>query len=1029
LEDFNTFLSENTGSDIYINTPLGDLCPRWFKNISYEEYRHEMSLIWKKLEFNVKIEQIMENAKKQANERIGNNFIAIHIRSGDAIYDYGDFRKFNLQSVYHATPCEIPLAIIEKNLNRKILLSGDDLETIQKIAEVSGHPEIYTMDDFRDVKTMSNLELFFFDIAFMSKALRLYGTHSAVVRLANFIGDQQFVNNYEEIDASQYLDIHNKYYPILNVSPSQKAFSLFHAFLYSKVLGKPIEYSISVLEDALKYDPDNDKYHIHIVDSLLSNNKKKEAEEYLCKVFFELNRKEQYIKTLLLRGWIGIVYKKEFQNYLKFAEKDFPCICYVASMITEFEGNIIRSHGFAILASNSKYKTFFYDSCLRIEEKVRLYYEKQNLERKKENALLFRNKALIFKSEWKWNKAVFSYQSSLEYTDDYLLEFLAFLVDIGKINLLNDIIEKYSYERLKSISELDKFSSVKDYLIFYDKYILNNSKMYYFLRDHNNSQSAILDFLSNHKDIDSIDENNELVITYLLMILIKKYKLKNIEFDIVKFYRKIWNKNLVRAQYIISKVHFIQWNNVDIIIGILSDLTALGDMNNRKILNIRKKIFNQLLIYTRKSNAKIAVCLWGIFRGNSDKTLKLIKENIIKPLNADVFLHLWDHWDVWNGYGGDLHWVRRYIERRNRKFFPKEICNYDTLKKYFPNVFRKISTPIKDDLPLDNIYSLLNPRKILIESQDDFINSVTIPMRYLEYSPFPNYAPYSRARLRYGMYKSFSLTKEVEQKYDYIILARVDQAYLDKFDQEQLFSLKDNDLLCRFLRHGLDDRIIAAKNSVIEKFVDKYSFMIERKKVDFYDSIKNSFHLKGEEGVGVLWCLENNISPININMNIDIYLPSKGMIPDFYNELITDLKTSGLCFSNKEEYINFVKFVKQNQQNLFKKYLNVGAVDRVKKHLSYRLGEIVLNNYNSFGKCIFIPFLLYIESNKFKKQNSKKLNRNKPLKYYDDYEQALVEQNSIAYKIGNIIVNANKRGKMGYFRVFCEIINIIKNKG
>ncbi|EAL5960404.1 hypothetical protein CYB47_08890, partial [Campylobacter coli] len=69
------------------------------------------------------------------------------------------------------------------------------------------------------------------------------------------------------------------------------------------------------------------------------------------------------------------------------------------------------------------------------------------------------------------------------------------------------------------------------------------------------------------------------------------------------------------------------------------------------------------------------------------------------------------------------------------------------------------------------------------------------------------------------------------------------------------------------------------------------------------------------------------------------------------------------------------------------------------------------------------------ESNKFKKQNSKKLNRNKPLKYYDDYEQALVEQNSIAYKIGNIIVNANKRGKMGYFRVFCEIINIIKNKG
>ncbi|EDP8342342.1 hypothetical protein QQC56_001910, partial [Campylobacter coli] len=114
------------------------------------------------------------------------DFICIHIRSGDAIYDYAEFRKFNLQSIYHATPCEIAIGIIQKNKNKNIVLVGDDLLSIRQIAKFCNFKNVFVMEDFRNSNQLSNMELFFYDVIFMSYAKILYGTNSAVVRLANY---------------------------------------------------------------------------------------------------------------------------------------------------------------------------------------------------------------------------------------------------------------------------------------------------------------------------------------------------------------------------------------------------------------------------------------------------------------------------------------------------------------------------------------------------------------------------------------------------------------------------------------------------------------------------------------------------------------------------------------------------------------------------------------------------------------------------------------------------------------------------
>ncbi|EOU2154051.1 hypothetical protein ACNS8W_000830 [Campylobacter coli] len=188
--NFDLFLKElKVNKYDYISVPLSDLSTRVFKDIDDLEYRKYMQNIWKDIEFSESVKKIVNMAKQTCMKF--KDFICIHIRSGDAIYDYAEFRKFNLQSIYHATPCEIAIGIIQKNKNKNIVLVGDDLLSIRQIAKFCNFKNVFVMEDFRNSNQLSNMELFFYDVIFMSYAKILYGTNSAVVRLANYIGNQK----------------------------------------------------------------------------------------------------------------------------------------------------------------------------------------------------------------------------------------------------------------------------------------------------------------------------------------------------------------------------------------------------------------------------------------------------------------------------------------------------------------------------------------------------------------------------------------------------------------------------------------------------------------------------------------------------------------------------------------------------------------------------------------------------------------------------------------------------------------------
>ncbi|TQR23255.1 glycosyltransferase family 8 protein [Campylobacter sp. MIT 97-5078] len=89
------------------------------------------------------------------------------------------------------------------------------------------------------------------------------------------------------------------------------------------------------------------------------------------------------------------------------------------------------------------------------------------------------------------------------------------------------------------------------------------------------------------------------------------------------------------------------------------------------------------------------------------------------------------------------------------------------------------------------------------------------------------------------------------------------------------------------------------------------------------------------------------------------------------------------------------------KKNTFKKFGHKkdGAVDIVKNHLSYRLGQtIVKTSFNNFYKQ---PFKLYKDFKNFKQSHTK---NTKKLEDYADYEEAMKIKSHLSYQVGNALI-------------------------
>lgn len=116
------------------------------------------------------------------------------------------------------------------------------------------------------------------------------------------------------------------------------------------------------------------------------------------------------------------------------------------------------------------------------------------------------------------------------------------------------------------------------------------------------------------------------------------------------------------------------------------------------------------------------------------------------------------------------------------------------------------------------------------------------------------------------------------------------------------------------------------------------------------------------------------------------------------------------------------------------------AKSRIHNHLSYKLGQALIENSKSILGYIRMPYVLsYIkDKHKFEqKAYEEKIKENPnlvlpPLESYPDYKEALKEKECLTYKLGEALIKADKTWyKGGYIKLLFEIRNLkreFKNK-
>lgn len=101
----------------------------------------------------------------------------------------------------------------------------------------------------------------------------------------------------------------------------------------------------------------------------------------------------------------------------------------------------------------------------------------------------------------------------------------------------------------------------------------------------------------------------------------------------------------------------------------------------------------------------------------------------------------------------------------------------------------------------------------------------------------------------------------------------------------------------------------------------------------------------------------------------------------------------------------------------------IGAVILVKNHLSYKLGLAMIENSKSLKGYLKMPFVLIKIAKIHKNLAKNKVN----LVDFSDYKEALKCKNHLSYKLGNALINAHKSWyKGGYLKLYFKIEKIKK---
>ena len=301
-----------------------------FVNNLSATYTKELKDLFEQIEFSDQIQSSINLAKDifkcnfQQQETI-----AIHIRSGDIVYS--NRRGINLYLAHNdkATPIEIALELVKRNLNKTIILFGEDDNTIKTIIEFIQNKyqkKIYFIKDFIP-SGLNAIQIDFFEIIFMSCCKEIISP-SGFARLASLIGNGEESKRWVNLfSLEEQFDIFSNNLDLIQVDDFQSAYSYFAFFMIAEKLGKNNDFLYDILKKAQSYDRENMLYKILSVDCLLRKDEYKKAESY-----FKTVMSEEYFSVYQL-AFMSYVENIAFKHFDKNKLSQFPYLSYMMAKI------------------------------------------------------------------------------------------------------------------------------------------------------------------------------------------------------------------------------------------------------------------------------------------------------------------------------------------------------------------------------------------------------------------------------------------------------------------------------------------------------------------------------------------------------------------------------------------------------------------------------------------------------------------------------------------------------------------------
>ncbi|OEV52034.1 hypothetical protein AJY63_02555, partial [Campylobacter jejuni] len=486
-----------------------------------------------------------------------------------------------------------------------------------------------------------------------------------------------------------------------------------------------------------------------------------------------------------------------------------------------------------------------------------------------------------------------------------------------------------------------------------------------------------------------LDSNNTLTQNFSLWLLVKYFQ------NSVSSMRELFfiPKNIESIQYhIMTKLFY-------------SDSQGAKNIYNIFIEQIHIALNNQIKI---NKIPKVAICFYGILRGDWQASLKHSFDNIATILKADCFLSTWEEKQEWPGFSGGNNWIERLFGVKYAGLDVNWLGEHNFFKTYLKNSYEVLECEYLSRIDLKLIKDMKKKYTCLKKIQLNNLEKFEANM--LNESFFRQ----NTSKLYYGIYKAFELMKEYENemriKYDYVFILRADSEFFH-IDQN-ILDVQLNEIADSFFSWGSGCGSSYGTREIMEIYASIYNFAeyIQHKYIlnpwDNHDTIFKWMTLHGVKTI-----------PLKFYAKLSNTKCLEGLkLPYFQDALQNDidqLKKTNMLSSDKivkiASFFNRIVCdygeIKCRTRSVKRRFV-VNAKSRIQNHLSYKLGQALIENSKSILGYIRIPFVLsYIkDKHKFEqKAYEEKIKENPnlalpPLETYPDYKEALKEKECFTYK-------------------------------